>query len=101
MKRGMESSDRSQSKSISSDKVKARLGSGGGVYRRLGVVSMPPAPDLGEEGTGQNEGARTISLDDLSDAFRGLNGATKKAHSGTSIGCTKGTSTVSALKPKA
>ena len=92
--KSVESSDRSQSKSSSSDKVKARLGSGGGVYRRLGVVSMPPAPDLGEEGTGQNEGARRISLDDLSDAFRGLNGATKKAHSGTSIGCTKGTSTV-------
>ena len=92
--KSVESSDRSQSKSSSSDKVKARMGSGGGVYRRLGVVSMPPAPDLGEEAAGKNEGARRISLDDLSDAFRGLNGATKKVHSGASAGCTKGTTTV-------
>merc|ERR1719500_652439 len=92
--KSVESSERSQSKSSSSDKVKARMGSGGGVYRRLGVVSMPPAPDLGEEGTGKNESARRISLDDLSDAFRGLNGATKKVHSGASAGCTKGTTTI-------
>ena len=69
-------SDRShsQSRSSSSDKVKHRSGAGG-QYRRIGVVSMPPAsgdiPETDAAVKMKAEVARRISLDDLSAAFQG------------------------------
>ena len=67
---GQGESDRShsQSRSSSSDKVNHR---GGGQFRRLGVVSMPPQAGDTEAAKMKAEVARRISLDDLSAAFQG------------------------------
>ena len=72
---GQGESDRShsQSRSSSSDKVNRNNAH----YRRIGVVSMPPAtgeqpePELITGAKIKSEVARRISLDDLSAAFQG------------------------------
>lgn len=78
--KSVENSDRSnsQSKSSSSDKLKARTGSQS--CRRIGVVSA----DLSTEylKTRNDKVARRISLDDLNTAFQGLNGS-KKTNNGS------------------
>jgi hypothetical protein len=77
-------SDRSQSQSRSSSSDKnqqqhLRSNSSNNSYRRLGIVSMPPALTA-DQLDNQNSGkpARRISLDDLSAAFQGLNGGLRK-----------------------
>ena len=77
-------SDRSQShsRSSSSDKNQQqhlRSSSSNNSYRRLGIVSMPPAPASDQyDEHNPSKPARRISLDDLSAAFQGLNGGLRK-----------------------
>jgi len=84
--RNVESSD--QSRSSSSDlQVKHRAGVVPGHFRRVGVVSMPPAEEKEEEEGNRSRSekvARRISLDDLTTAFQGINGMKK---SSSSKGC--------------